>query len=110
MSKITASAELESVKAEELPKFATLFAQDVTQLLNGRLGFADNFDAKIVSQTFSSANTNALVAHGLGRVATNYIVLSKDVACDIYSGSGSTSGAIGLKSTVAPATVSLLIF
>ncbi len=110
MSRITASSDMDNVKTEELSKYIDLFCQDVTQTINGKLDFATNFNCKLVTVLFLAANTDTAVPHGLGRVASNYFPVSKSVSCDIYSGSGGSSSSMNLKSTVVPATVTLVVF
>ncbi len=110
MSKITASADIQQVKPEEVQRFVDLFCQDTLDTVNGKLDFATNFACKIIDVSFTAANTDTSVNHGLGRVASKYFPISKSAACDVYAGTAqSTSSTLILKGT-AIATVTLVVF
>ncbi len=109
MSKITASTDIQQVKPEDVQRYVDIFCQDVAKTINGNLDFSTNFNCKVLTASFSSANTDTVISHNLGRVTSNFIVVSKSVSCDIYN-SSATSSSITLKSTVAPATVTLVVF
>lgn len=110
MSKITASSDIQQVKPEDVARYTDLFCQDVTEVVNGKLSFADNFDGKSQSVTFSLTATDMAIQHGLGRVPTGYIITSATAAMKVYSGNlVATSDAIYLRSD-AVGTVTLLIY
>lgn len=109
MSKITASSDIQQVKPEDVQKYVDIFCQDVVHTVNGNLDFTNNFACKVLSASFTAANADTVISHNLGRVTSNFIVVAKNVSCDIYN-SSATSSSITLKSTVAPATVTLVVF
>ncbi len=110
MSSITESTDMTQVKPEELPKFVDLFFQDVVKVVNGDLDFQTNFNCKLISVTFGSANTDVSVGHGLGRVPAGYIVTGASAATSVYNGlTGNTNSNIVLRAS-APATVGLLVY
>lgn len=111
MSRITASSDIQQVKPEEVQKYVDIFCQDVIEVVNGKLDFQTNFNSNVVIQTFSTANTDTTIGHNLGRVPTGFLVASKSVSSDIYNGSLSwTASTIILKASVAPVTVTLVVF
>lgn len=110
MSKIQASGGIAQVKPEDVPRFVDIFCQEVLRVVNGGLDFSTNFDCKIVSATFTVANSDLAVAHGLGRVAGGYFPINKSAAMDIYTGSGQgTASTIYLRSSAVGA-VDLVVF
>ena len=110
MSSITASTDMTQCKPEELAKFMDLFCQDVENTINGKLDFSTNFNCKLISITFGTANVNASALHGLGRVPSGYIVTRASAAVSVYDGSiANTTSSINLMASV-PATVGLLVF
>lgn len=83
--------------------------QDIKALLLGRLTFEDNIQSTIKTVTFPDADTDLIITHGLERIPTSWLATS-DVATNIYKGSVAwTSQQISLKSSAAPATVTLII-
>ncbi len=95
--------------------------QNLCRKVNGAISLGDgsaaswsgNVDGQYVTVLFPSvANTEVEIPHGLGRVVVGYAPVRKDRACDVYdsnSGSWNESRCL-LKSTVANATVRLLLF
>lgn len=110
MSLIKASANFEKVKDEELARFVEIYCDDVTAVVNGGLDFQTNFNAKIVSAVFSSANTTVGVSHGLGRVPSGYIVVGLSAAMTVFNGSGSNTTSVIYLQASAAGSASLLIF
>lgn len=110
MSKITASTDFSQVKPEDLARYVEMFCKDVTERVNGNLDFATNFSAQEVSVSFSQINADTVVSHTLGRAAQSYLITSKSAACDIYNGSAASQNSLILKSTVAPVTVTLVVY
>lgn len=110
MSSISASTDMTQCKPEELTKFIDLFCQDVVDTVNGKLDFTTNFNCKLLSITFGSADTDTGIAHGLGRVPAGYIVTGASAATSVYNGSvSSSSTSLVLRASVA-ATVGLIVF
>jgi len=112
MSKVETHGDLGSIKdTTTFMRFCSSFLSDVTDVINGQLEFSLNIKSQVVSVTFNTANSDVTVTHTLNKTGVNFLVANKDVACDIYHGSQSdTSSTIYVRSTVAPATVVLVLF
>lgn len=110
MSKVQASTDIDRVKDDEVKRFVNIALDDIVRVINGNLDFDNNFSAKTLSVTFSSANTEVAIQHGLGRVPSNYIQMQSSAATSLYNGSSAnTSSTLYLKASAA-ATVSILVF
>lgn len=112
MSRFTASSDVDRFpeNPQEAFKYTTLALEQIGQLLNNGLSLSDNFDAKILTITFTAANTDLATVHGLGRVPTSYIQIGQTAAMSIYDGaSANTSSLIYLRSDAA-GTVRLVVF
>ena len=111
MSKVTRETNIDLVKEDDKKwNFVAQFLDNIKELLNSGLRFSDNFDARIVSATFTAANTDLSVSHSLGRVPTGYVVLSLSASMIVYTGASAwTSSTISLKASAA-GTASLLLF
>jgi hypothetical protein len=111
MSKFTKDPGIDKVKdPAEQARFISQIFEELRSLLNNGLSLSDNFGGKIMSVTFSAANTDTAVTHGLGRVATQYIPLRLSANMVIYDGAAAaTSTSTYLKSSAA-GTISLWIF
>lgn len=108
--KISASSDIDKLKAEEVQKYVALYLDQVTNLVNGNLSFADNFNAKLLTVTFSAANTDVASIHGLGRVPSGYFLVGSTAAMSIYDGaSANTSSLLYLRSN-ATGTARLVVF
>lgn len=94
---------------DEFQRHSSAVTQNIVQVLSGQLSFADNFSSQTISVTFTAANTDTTVAHTLGRVPDHYLIGSKSVSCDVYTGSiAATKSSITLRAT-APATVVVIL-
>ena len=111
MSRLTQDSNIDRLnEPKEMARYIAIIFDQLQRLLNNGLGFADNFDAKIVSMTFSSANADTTIGHNLSRVPSGYVVLSSTAALSVYNGSrASTAQNLTLRAN-ATGTVSLLIF
>ncbi len=110
MSSIQANNNFANLKGEELARFVEVWAQEVSRVVNGKLDFQTNFNCKFVSITFSSANTDTSINHGLGRVPAGYIVTSLTAALVPYDGTvPSTDSTLTLRAS-ATGTAGLLIY
>lgn len=88
-----------------------LGGQNLKAILDGGISFTDNMDVSIVTYTSNaSPDTEDTVAHGLGKVPTGYIPVSKDKAGDVYTSSAADATNLKLKCTVASVALKLLIF
>jgi hypothetical protein len=107
--RVTASSEVDRAKPEDVAKYTSQVLEQIVQVVNGKLGFADNFDAKILSITFSAANVDVASIHGLGRAPSYYVVLGSTVATTLYDGSSAnTTSLLYLRASVA-GTVRVLV-
>lgn len=111
MGKIRPTTNLSNVKeVPELIRFIQPFLEDVGATINGGLTLNDNMAIVFTEFTFTTANTNYAVRHGLGRVPLGYIPTKQTVAGSLYTGVGSwDSEIIYLKSSVA-LTATILFF
>lgn len=84
----------------------------IKAILDHGISFDDNLDCVFVDFTFGATpDTEEVVAHGLGKEPTGYIVIQKDRAVDVYDGgTAHTLTDLNLKATVADAVVKLLVF
>lgn len=99
-----------NVDAATFQRYSTKQMQDIVNVLNKGVLFADNFDAQIIDVVFSAANTSTAVTHNLQRTALGYYPLKLSAAAIIYDGSGSnTQNEISLKASAA-CTAKVLIF
>jgi len=106
----TGVAESEFDKALEQELLS--YTYKLAQLLNGGLGFIDNFNLQEKTYTTNAvANTEDAVAHTLGRVPSGFIVVNRDKAGVLYdSGTAWTATNIYLKCSVASTAVKIYIF
>lgn len=110
MSKVTASYEFQACKPEDMPRFLTLFGEQVSRTLNNGLDFETNFNSKTVSITFSAANTDVIVAHGLGRLPVGYIVVGLSASLTVYDGVGANTTSNLVLRANATGTARLLVY
>ncbi len=110
MSKFTSGVDIDRLQTEdEVKRWVSLAFDQLQSLINGGLSFSDNFNAKILSITISTANVDVASLHGLGRVPSGYIVLGSSAATSVYDGaSANTSSILYLRASVA-ATVKVLV-
>jgi hypothetical protein len=110
MSKVTAGVDFDKVPEDELTRYLSIFGAAVLQAINGGLDFSTNFNGKIVSVTFSSANNDTAVSHGLGRAPVGYIPVRLGAAMTLYDGTmANTTSLLYLKSS-ATGSASVFIF
>src|SRR6266403_1108071 len=90
--------------------------QNFVQILNGNIGFGDGTNLDNINGSWINvvapvgANTDFTVNHNLGRLPVGYLVMQKDRACDVYTGSvGATLTQLTLRATVASAVLRLFI-
>lgn len=90
--------------------------EEVARALNGRIGFGDGADSENIEGTWISVttpgapNTDFTVTHGLDRLPTGYLVMSKAAAVDVFDGSiAATISQITLKATVGSVAIKLFI-
>ena len=91
--------------------------QQTAKIVNNHISFGspatnpDNIDGKWVPfNTGVTPNTDFTVTHNLGRLPVGYLVMNKNAACDIYTGSvAATITQLTLRGTVAGVTGQLFI-
>jgi hypothetical protein len=90
--------------------------EQTARVINGGISFGagttkDNIDgAWVAVANTGAANTNFTVTHNLGRVPVGYLVMTKDRAVDVYTGTiAATNTQLTLKASVANAVVTLFI-
>lgn len=110
MSKLSASYEFQACPTADLPRFLTLFGEQVARILNNGLDFETNFNSKLVSLTFSSANVDTSVAHGLGRVPSGYIIIGLSADLTVYDGIGTNTTTNLFLRASATGTARLLVY
>ena len=64
----------------------TLFLKDVYNILNRGILLKDNVKGALLGVTFSTANADIEIRHGLDFVPSNYIVVGTSAAMSIYDG------------------------
>ena len=111
MSKITASSDFDRVPVEDVPRYVSIFCEQVSQIINKGLNFQDNFGMQIISAVFGSANADGSYSINIGKQATGYIVIGTTVAMSVYDGTSwnSSQSQITLRSS-AIGTARLLVF
>src|SRR5688500_6010397 len=112
MSKVSASYECQAAPEKDLPRFLTLFGEQVSRALNNGLDFETNFNSKSVSvlMTFSSANTDSSVAHGHCRVPVGYIIIGLSGTLTVYDGVGANTATNLFLRASATGTSRLLVY
>ena len=111
MSKLTGDAGIDKIQEpKDQMRFISIFFDQIKMLINNGLQFADNFDSKILTLTFSAASTDTSLTHGLGRVPTGYVILKRSASMTVYDGSAAwTSNLIYLRASAA-GSVTVLVF
>ena len=95
---------------DELARFVSIMMNDVIRVINGELSFQDNLNTRFVDVSFTAADTEVGVEHGLGRVPTGYFAVKSNAATSVYdSGSTNTATTIYLKAS-AISEVKLIVF
>lgn len=101
--KINASADLDNVlDFDALKRFTTIAFKQVIDCLNGNVDVVDNLRIRLVNATFSAANTDTQINHGLGRSPNGYILAGASGNFTIFNGSqGSSADLIYLQASAA---------
>lgn len=108
MSEMTKSSILTDLTKEQLPRLQNILEQHRARLEEGN-AFA-HFERVSVT-TPSAINTEFTVTcSGLGRTPLYYVIIKKDKAVDVYTGSTAWSkNKLYLKATVASAAITILV-
>jgi hypothetical protein len=110
MSFIKASSDIDGVPEDQFKRFVQIFLQDAQRVVNGSIELLKNVKLKSKTITFTAANTNVTVQHGLGFTPNGYIMAGGTAAMVIYDGSVTKSSSnITLKSSAA-GTATILFF
>lgn len=98
--KVTESTDMDKLEPDQLPRFTQKALENIASILNNGVLFSDNFNAKTLTFTFSAANIETAVIHGLGRVPTGYIQVGSSAALTVYDGaSANTSSLLYLRAS-----------
>jgi hypothetical protein len=88
----------------------TLFSKDVSTILNKNVAFADNIKGTLLSVTFTGANTNTQVRHGLAFTPSNYIVVGLSANMVVYDGTETNNGVYANFQATATGTARIFVF
>lgn len=111
MSRITRDTAIDGVKDDaEKWRFLVQWLEELVSIINNGLKFSDNFDSKIINVTFSAANTDTSVAHGLGRAPAGYLVTSLSASMVIYNGSVGSNGTNLILRSSATGSAGLIVY
>lgn len=91
MAKVQASTEITNLQGQaEITKYIQLALQDIVAQVNGELEVTNNLKMNVVSVRFPEANKDVTIEHGLNKVPTGYIVVSRNsTGVQVFNGSGS---------------------
>lgn len=111
MPKIVTPAPSGVSEIKDFIRSCVRFLDDVLTVINGKVEFDKNIASQTVVATFPTANTTVFVSHDLNRTGLKYFVCDKSAACDVFHiADDDSTTMIALQSTVAGATVSLVLF
>lgn len=110
MSSPKSSTDFQGLPPTEVPRYVEIWAAEVSRILTKGLGFQDNFDAIEAEVTFSAANTDTIVSHGLKRTPTRYLVTSLSAPLIVYSGTGQSTDSLIYLRASATGTATILIY
>lgn len=89
---------------------------NLTTVINGNLGFGDGSVIDNISGSWinvnapAAPNTDFTVTHNLNRLPVGYLVMEKDRACDVYTGSvAATKTQLTLRASTASAVLRLFV-
>lgn len=80
---------IENMQEDKKESSLTLFLKDIYTILSKGIVFQDNFRGVVLDVTFSLADTDTIIPHGLSYTPTKYIVLSRSANFVVYNGSQS---------------------
>jgi hypothetical protein len=79
---------------DDLKRFISQVMNQITTIFNNRITFADNFDGKSVSVSFTQSGVDTAVVHGLGRAAIGYFIINASAPMSLYNGSIASNDSI----------------
>lgn len=95
---------------EERVQATTLFLKDVFNILNKGFTLTDNAKGAFLTVTFSLADTDTQIRHGLDFVPTNYLLCGSSVAMSVYDGTLSPDKTFIYLKTSAAGSARLFVF
>lgn len=109
--KFIASTDIDRIESiADVKRYISIALENIGQVLNNGLFFSDNFNAKLLTITFSAADTDVATIHGLGRVPTGYFSVGQSAALIVYDGaSANTSSLLYLRASAA-GTVRVFVY
>lgn len=72
---------------EEVVRELQVFSENVSEILNSGIRFADNHNGQILTCEFTDPDTDTTFTHSLNFVPTGYLVFTRSVAMIVYNGS-----------------------
>ena len=78
--------------------------------INGGISFDENITCSTVEATFTTANAEVQVSHGLNKVPTGWIVVSPTVAMQVYKGNNTDTNKFVYVKSTAVGSCSLIVF
>lgn len=94
----------------DFQRIVSIVLRDLVLIVNGGLQFSDNFQSKILTVEFTTANTEVRVDHNLSRIPTGYLVLKLSAAAIIYDGSTANTNQNAFLKASAPCTALVMLF
>lgn len=108
--KIKAGSAVSNLDTEEFKRYVSIWIDQASDVINGRLSLSDNFDAQFISVQFSAINTQVEVGHTLGRIPQGYIVVGLSAALTVYDGNATNTSAVLYLKSSAVGTARLFVF
>lgn len=111
MSKVTQDTSVDRfTDPNESFRFCSQLFDQIVRLINGGLGLVDNFDGKMHTLTFSSANTDTALVHGLGRVPSGYLVVRRSANMTVYDGANAWTPANAYLRASSAGSITVFVF
>lgn len=95
---------------DDVKRYISQTMSQVVQILNGKLTFQDNQDARIVSVNFTSSGVDFPVNHNLGRQAVGYFLVTASSPMSIYNGQTASTDANLFLRTNNTGSATILVF
>ena len=108
--KFTESTDIDHVEPEEAPRYTQRALDNIESILNNGILFSDNFNAKLLTVTFSTANVDVATIHGLGRVPGGYLQVGSNAASIAYDGASANSSSLLYLRASAAAQIRILVY
>lgn len=84
--RLKAVPDFSNLKPEDLGRYLTLFAQNLTRVINGNLNISENHQGKVIECEFQSTNTDHSFQHNLNYVPEHYIIIKRSKAMYVWDG------------------------